>query len=400
MIFFIIFNDISVKVYTQKQVYYLASFSSIVINKGYIMKVKNASECKFDILSLGEVMLRLDPGEGRVRNTRQFKVWEGGGEYNVARGLKRCFGQRAAIVTALADNDIGYLVEDLMYQGGVNQDYVKWVAYDGCGRTVRNGLNFTERGYGLRSALGISDRGNTAVSQLKKGDINWEKIFGEDGVRWFHTGGIFAALSESTPEVVLEAVQIAQKYGTIVSYDLNFRPSLWNAIGGEEKAQEVNREIAKYVDVMIGNEEDFTACLGLEIEGVDENLTELDNSAFHNMIKKASEEFPNFQAIATTMRGVKTATINDWSAVAWSREDGFVESVKRDETEILDRVGGGDSFASGLIYGVMIKGSIKEGVEYGAAHGALAMTTAGDTTTARLNEVERLVAGAGARVIR
>ncbi|WDE96937.1 sugar kinase [Lentisphaera profundi] len=364
------------------------------------MKIKNAADCKYDILSLGEVMLRLDPGEGRVRNTRKFNVCEGGGEYNVARGLKRCFGQRAAIVTALADNDIGYLVEDLMYQGGVNQEYVKWVPYDGCGRTVRNGLNFTERGFGLRSALGISDRGNTAVSQLKKGDIDWEKIFGEDGVRWFHTGGIFAALSETTPDAVLEAVQIAKKHGTIVSYDLNFRPSLWNAIGGEATAQKVNREIAKYVDVMIGNEEDFTACLGLEIEGVDHNLTNLEASAFHSMIKKASEDFPNFQAIATTMRGVKTATINDWSAVAWSREDGFVESAKRNETEILDRVGGGDSFASGLIYGYMIKGSIQEGVEYGAAHGALAMTTAGDTTTARLNEVERLVAGAGARVIR
>ena len=364
------------------------------------MKIKKASDCKYDIVSLGEVMLRLDPGEGRVRNTRQFNVWEGGGEYNVARGLKRCFGQRAAIVTALADNDIGYLVEDLMFQGGVDQSYVKWVPYDGCGRTVRNGLNFTERGFGLRSALGISDRGNTAVSQLKKGDIDWEKLFGEEGVRWFHTGGIFAALSETSPEVVLEAVQVAQKYGTIVSYDLNYRPSLWKAIGGEAKSQEVNREIAKYVDVMIGNEEDFTACLGLEIEGVDHNLTELDNTAFHAMIERAANEFPNFQAIATTMRGVKSATINDWSAVAWSREEGLVESVKRDETEILDRVGGGDSFASGLIYGVMIKGSIKEGVEYGAAHGALAMTTAGDTTTARLHEVEKVKNGGGARVDR
>ena len=364
------------------------------------MKIKKATDCKYDILSLGEVMLRLDPGEGRVRTTRQFNVWEGGGEYNVSRGLHRCFGQRAAIVTALADNDVGYLVEDLMYQGGVDQTYVKWVPYDGCGRTVRNGLNFTERGFGLRSALGISDRGNTAVSQLKVGDIDWEKIFGEDGVRWFHTGGIFAALSETTPAVVLEAVQVAKKHGTIVSYDLNFRPSLWNAIGGEKEAQRVNREIAKYVDVMIGNEEDFTACLGLEIEGVDHNLTNLEASAFHSMIEQAAEQFPNFQAIATTMRGVKTATINDWSAVAWSREDGFVESVKRDSTEILDRVGGGDSFASGLIYGVMIKGDIQQGVEYGAAHGALAMTTAGDTTTARLSEVERLVAGAGARVIR
>ncbi|NQZ58404.1 MAG: sugar kinase [Lentisphaeraceae bacterium] len=364
------------------------------------MKIKSKADCKYDILSLGEVMLRLDPGEGRVRTARNFKAWEGGGEYNVARGLHRCFKQRAAIVTAFAENDIGYLLEDLIYQGGVNQEYIKWVEFDGCGRTTRNGLNFTERGYGMRSALGISDRGNTAVSQLKKGDIDWEKIFGEDGVRWFHTGGIFAALSETTPEVVLEAVQCARKYGTIVSYDLNYRPSLWNAIGGEATAQKVNREIAHFVDVMIGNEEDFTACLGFEIEGANDNLNNLEISSFHKMIETVAAEYPNFQAIATTMRGVISATVNDWAAVAWSPESGFLSSIQRDKSEIMDRVGGGDSFASGLIYGMLEKGDLQVALEYGAAHGALAMTTAGDTTMARLNEVERLIGGAGARVIR
>lgn len=233
------------------------------------LKLRDKNECTFDMISLGEIMLRLDPGDGRIKTARSFRVWEGGGEYNVARGLRRCFGLKTAAVTALADNEVGRLVEDLMLQGGVDTSLIKWVKYDGIGRNVRNGLNFTERGYGIRGAVGVSDRGNTAISQLKSGDIDWDYIFGTLGVRWLHTGGIFAALSETTSEVVIEAVKAAKKYGTIVSYDLNYRPSLWNDIGGKAKAQEVNKEIAKYIDVMIGNEEDFTACLGFEIEGND-----------------------------------------------------------------------------------------------------------------------------------
>jgi 2-dehydro-3-deoxygluconokinase len=223
------------------------------------LNVRPKSDCKYDILSLGEVMIRLDPGDNRIHTTRHFKVREGGGEYNVARGLKRCFGQRATVVTAIADNPVGRLLEDLMFQGGVNMDYVKWVPFDGIGRDVRVGLNFTERGFGIRAAKGCSDRGHSAASQLKKGDVDWEHIFGKDGVRWFHTGGIFAALSETTPNVVIEAVQIAKKHGTIVSCDLNYRPSLWKSIGGQKKAQQVNRALAPYIDVMLGNEEDFTA---------------------------------------------------------------------------------------------------------------------------------------------
>ena len=197
------------------------------------LNVKKREECTFDMLSLGEVMLRLDPGEGRIKTTRSFRAWEGGGEYNVARGLRRCFGLKTAVVTALADNEIGRLVEDFMLQGGVDTSLVKWVKYDGIGRSVRNGLNFTERGYGIRGAVGVSDRGNTAASQLKVGDIDWEYIFGTLGVRWLHTGGIFAALSDTTAQVVIEAVKCAKKYGTIVSYDLNYRPSLWKDIGGQ-----------------------------------------------------------------------------------------------------------------------------------------------------------------------
>lgn len=364
-----------------------------------MFEIRPADECQYDILSMGEVMLRLDPGEGRIRTTRQFRAWEGGGEYNVARGLRRCFGLRAGIVTAFAKNEVGLLMEDLILQGGIDMSLVKWMDYDGIGRTVRNGMNFTERGFGIRGAVGCSDRGHTAASQLKVGDVDWDHIFGTLGVRWFHTGGIFAALSETTGDVVIEAARAAKKYGTIVSYDLNYRPSLWKGFGGLQKCQEINREIAKYVDVMIGNEEDFTACLGFEIEGADKNLTDLAVDSFRQMIAKAVAEFPNFKATATTMRGVKTATKNDWGAMCCV--DGtFYTSTHRPELEIMDRVGGGDSFCSGFIYGLMELQDPERAIEYGAAHGALAMTTPGDTTMASLAEVEKIVSGAGARVDR
>lgn len=364
-----------------------------------VLDIKPAGSCKYDLVSLGEVMLRLDPGEARIHTARSFRVWEGGGEYNVARGLRRCFGLKTAIVTAFADNPVGRLVEDLILQGGVDTGFIKWVPYDGIGRTVRNGLNFTERGFGIRGAVGASDRGLTAASQLKKGDIDWENIFGKLGVRWFHTGGIFAALSESTPGVVEEAMQAAKAHGTIISYDLNYRPSLWKSIGGQQKAQEVNKRLAKYVDVMIGNEEDFTACLGFEVEGVDHNLADLDVANFKKMIEKAVKTFPNFKVTATTLRAVKTATVNDWGAICWA--DGkFYSAIHRPDLEIMDRVGGGDSFASGLIYGFMTTGDPDKAVNYGAAHGALAMTTPGDTSMATLKEVEKIMDGGGARVDR
>lgn len=363
------------------------------------LTLKPADSCLHDQLSLGEVMLRLDPGEGRIRTTRNFRAWEGGGEYNVARGLRRCFGMRTALVTALADNEIGRLIEDLMLQGGVDLSHVKWMPYDGIGRTVRNGLNFTERGFGVRGAIGCSDRGTTAASQLKTGDIDWDHIFGKQGVRWFHTGGIFAALSDTTPAVVEEALVKAKEHGVATSYDLNYRPSLWKAIGGQARAQEVNRRIAKHVDVMIGNEEDFTACLGLEVAGADAGLEKLPIEGYKQMIEQAVAEFPNFQATATTLRGVKTATLNDWGALCWY-DGNFHEAAHRPNLEILDRVGGGDSFASGFIYGMLTTGDPQQAVEYGAAHGALAMTTPGDTSMATLKEVEKLAGGGSARVDR
>jgi 2-dehydro-3-deoxygluconokinase len=313
--------------------------------------------------------------------------------------LRKCFKLNTAIVTAFAENDIGYLIEDFILQGGVDTRFVKWTPYDGIGRNARNGLNFTERGYGVRGAVGISDRANTAASNLKPGDIDWENIFGKCGARWFHTGGIFAALSESSAAVVLEAVKIAKKHGTIISYDLNYRPSLWKDIGGKAKAQEVNKEIAKYIDVMIGNEEDFTACLGLEISGNSENLSELNLDGYKEMINAASAAYPNFKVIGTTLREVRTATINDWSAICWA-EGKIYQGMELPGLEILDRVGGGDSFASGLIYGLMHGKDYQTCVNYGVCHGALAMTTAGDTTMALQKEVEALMKGAGARVQR
>lgn len=344
-------------------------------------------------------MLRLDPGEGRVRTAREFKVWEGGGEYNVARGLRRCFGLRTAVCTAFADNDVGRLLEDFVLQGGVSTEHVLWRSFDGVGRSVRNGLNFTERGFGLRGAVGIPDRGHTAASQLKPGDFDWDRIFGVEGCRWLHTGGIFAALSATTADLVIEAVQAAKRHGVVVSYDLNYRPSLWKSIGGQAKAQEVNRRIAPFIDVMIGNEEDFTACLGFRVEGADEHLLHLDVNAFRSMIGEVVKTYPHFKVVATTLRAAKTATVNDWGAIAWAGGT-FYESVKYPGLEIYDRVGGGDSFASGLIYGLLTTGDVGKAVDYGAAHGALAMTTPGDTSMATLKEVEAAMKGGSARVQR
>ncbi len=362
------------------------------------MKIRPRSECRWDCVSLGEVMLRLDPGDGRIHTTRTFQVWEGGGEYNVARGLKRCFGLDTAVVTALADNPVGRLVEDLMFQGGVEQRVV-WVKYDGVGRTVRNGLNFTERGFGVRAALGCSDRGHTAIAQLKPGTVDWDEVFGRLGARWFHTGGIFCALSETTPLVAEEAMAAARRHGTLISYDLNYRDSLWKSIGGQAKAREVNRRLAPYVDVMLGNEEDFSAALGFEIAGVDEHLSELDPAHFKTMIATALAAYPNFKVVGTTLRTATTATLNDWGAIAWM-EGAFYAAPNRQGLEIWDRVGGGDSFASGLIYGLLAGRGAQYAVECGAAHGALAMTTPGDTSMATLAEVERVMKGGTARVSR
>ncbi len=363
------------------------------------LNIKPAGSCKYDAAALGEVMLRLDPGDTRVRRARCFNVWEGGGEYNVVRALRRCFSMNTAIVTANVDNEVGLLLEDLMLQGGVDLSYVKMLPFDGIGRAARVGLNFTERGFGMRGAVGCSDRGHSAASQLKVGDIDWNKLFSEDGVRWFHGGGIFAALSDTTPEVTIEAMKAAKAAGTVTSYDLNYRPSLWKSHGGKQRAMEVNREIAPFVDVMIGNEEDFSAALGFEIQGLDEHLSALDPANFKAMIEEVVKVFPNIKMVGTTLRTAHTACINDWGAIVWAAGE-FYEARLRTGLEIYDRVGGGDGFASGLAYAMLAGKTPKDAVEYGAAHGALAMTTPGDTSMATLKEVESAIKAVGARVDR
>ena len=357
------------------------------------------SNRRWDCLSLGEVMLRLDPGDVRIHSARHFAVWEGGGEYNVARGLRRCFGLRTAIASALADNSVGRLVEDFILQGGVDTSLIKWIPFDGVGRTVRNGLNFTERGFGMRAAAGCSDRGNTAVSQIKPGDFNWSEIFSpKNGARWFHTGGIFAALSASTADVAAEAMDAARSHGTPVSYDLNYRDSLWKSIGGKAKAQEVNRALVRKVDLLLGNEEDFSAMLGVEIKGVTEDFSELPIAGYEEMLREVASAYPNLKLVASTLRTAHTASRNAWGAIALYQDK--IAHVPQQEIDIFDRVGGGDSFASGLIYGLLSGKPIEWALRCGVAHGALAMTTPGDTSMATLAEVERTMKGGSARIAR
>jgi 2-dehydro-3-deoxygluconokinase len=356
-----------------------------------ILTIRPASETRWDCAALGEVMLRFDPGFSRVRNARSFEVWEGGGEYNVARALRKCFGKRATVITALPQNDLGWLVEDLVWQGGVDTSHMIWRAFDGIGRNTRVGLNFTEKGFGVRGALGCSDRGNSAASQIRPGEVNWEKLFGEEGVRWFHTGGIFAALAPNTADVVIEAVEAARKHGTIVSYDPNYRASLWQSQGGKAAAQTVNRAIAPYINVMFGH--------GFEVEEPDVPLSALDPASFKRAITAAVARFPNLKVAATTLRNAKTANVNDWGAIVFAG-GAFYEAPVRENLEIYDRVGGGDGFASGLIYAFLEEKGPQAAVEYGAAHGALAMTTPGDTSMATLKEVLQVMKGAGARISR
>ncbi|EAQ67740.1 carbohydrate kinase, pfkB family protein [Marinomonas sp. MED121] len=351
------------------------------------LKIKQAKACHFDIVSLGEVMLRFDPSDSRIRRARSFDVWEGGGEYNVARGLRRCFSQRAGVVTGAVKNELGYLLEDLILQGGLDTSLIRWFDFDGIGHDVRNSLNFTERGFGLRGALGCSDRGHSATSKIQPGDIDWNYLFGELGVRWFHTGGIYAALSESAFEVTLEALKAAKRHGTITSYDLNYRPSLWQSRGGLDACYQANQKIAEYVDVMIG----FPGLLGIE-QSANESKDILDADDFKQIILTALERFPNIKAYASSIRVETTASSNDWSAISWL-DGNFNQSISLKDLQVLDRVGGGDSFAAGYIYGLMVEGDAQVAVDYGIAHGALAMTTPGDNSMASLDEIKKVIAG-------
>ncbi len=342
-----------------------------------VIEVRDAASCRYDVVTLGEVMLRLDPGEGRVRSTRSFAVSEGGGEYNVGRALRRCFGHRVAHVTAIGDNEVGRLLEDLLLQGGVDLDHVVWKPADEVGRSNRNPLNFTERGFGVRSALGVYDRAHSATAGLEPDDIDWEHLFGDLGVRWFHTGGIFAGLSPSTLATTRAAMAAARRYGTIVSYDVNYRPSLWAAAGGPDAARELTARLLDDVDVLFG----------------------VDANDFEATVRELSAQHPNLAMIAVPRRIAVSATKNFWSGQAWTPACGVVAGMAFDELEILDRVGGGDGFAAGVIHGVLNSVPAPDSLALGIAHGALVMTTAGDTSGVSAAEVAALASGAdrGAR---
>jgi 2-dehydro-3-deoxygluconokinase len=343
-----------------------------------------------DVIALGEVMLRFDPGEGRIRTARTFQVWEGGGEYNVVRGLRRCFGLRTTVVTALADNAVGRLVEDLILQGGVDTAHIRWTPDDGIGRTTRNGLNFVERGYGIRGALGVSDRAHTAVSQLGKGDIDWDTLFAT-GPRWFHTGGIFAGLSDTTADVAEEAMTTARRHGVTVSYDPNYRASLWADRGGARRARETDLRLARHADIVVG---------ALALTGEHPGATRTAADEVPDALSAAASLVPQAKVLATTLREVPSAGVNDWSSAAWSAETGFVAGPRMPGLHVLDRVGSGDAFAAGLIYGLLTGASLEHALAYGTAHGALTMTTPGDVSMATLAEVEALAAGGSAAVRR
>jgi 2-dehydro-3-deoxygluconokinase len=342
-----------------------------------VLNIKLKNNCRWDFVALGEVMLRFDPGEDRIQNARTFRVFEGGGEYNVARSLSKVFRLDAAIVTALADNQIGRLAEDLMWQGGVDTSEILWRETDGISRRVRNGMYFIERGFGLRQPVGCSDRGNTAISQMKPGDVDWQKIFGESGARWFHTGGIFAGLSETTKDVAREAMQKAKESGAIVSYDLNYRASLWADRGGRDAANALNHELLPLTDVVFGIE-NFNASFA---DYAEENL--------RRAASDINSKFPDLKVIATTLRDVRSASKHDLSAVCFA--DG--EVFKANDfagLDVLDRVGSGDAFAAGLIYGLLEGRDTQFALNCGAANSALTLTTTGDGSAATLAEIENL----------
>ena len=360
------------------------------------LRLRTDSRALLDFVSLGEVMLRFDPGEGRIATARSFKVWEGGGEYNVARGLRRCFGLRAGIVTALVDNPVGRLVEDLILQGGVDLTHLLWQPFDGVGREARNGIYFLERGFGVRGGMGMMDRGNTAISQLRPGQVDWDSVFGgTSAAPWFHTGGVMAGLSEQSTELVREAMIAARRCGTIVSFDCNYRPSLWKTRGGRAGSIEANRSVMPWVDVLFGHEGDIAATLGESSLGPAWHTRE----SYGPMAHRVATEFPGIKVVASTVRRAKTANRNDWGAFCYAGGTVY-EGMRFEDLEILDRVGGGDSFASGLMYGLMAGKDLQWALDCGVCHGALAMTTPGDGSMASLAEVMRLMEGGSAGVQR
>jgi len=359
------------------------------------LQIRDAKQCKYDLVSLGECMLRLSPpGHGRIEFSPLLEVWVGGGEYNVAYALAR-LGLRTGWVGGLNDSPMGRIIMNHARSAGMDIGHAVVRKYDGVGKKDRIGLNFTEVGTSKRGSVTLYDRGHSATAGLQPGDINFGKLFKEEGVRWLQTGGIFAALSESTRKITADAVKAAHEAGTIVSYDLNFRSKLWKS----EEAIKTTKPLVPYIDCLIGNEEDFQKVLGYEVQGVDVEKGELDTTAFKSMVNRVVKDFPNIKVVGTTLRGVKTALVNDWSAILW--HDGqFHDGLRFDNLEIEDRVGGGDGFASGFAYGFLTGKSPQECVNLGVAHGALLMSTFGDTSQITLDELLHTAAGGSARIKR
>ena len=360
-----------------------------------MLNIRNAKDTKFDLVSLGECMIRLSPpGHGRIEFANTLEVWAGGGEYNVAYALAR-LGLRTGFASRLVDNPVGKIILNHGRSVGMDMSHVAIAKYDGVGRTDRIGLNFTEVGTGVRASVTMYDRGHSAASNLKPGMIDFKKLFKEQGSRWLHTGGIFTALSDGTAAVCKEAIVAAKESATIVSYDLNFRSKLWTA----QKAQQMTKELVPHLDCLIGNEEDFQKVLGFEVEGVDENLSALDTSAYKKMVEKVVKTYPNVKVVGTTLREVKSGLVNNWSAILYV--DGkFYESRRFDNLEIEDRVGGGDGFSSGFAFGFLTGKTPQECVDLGAAHGALLQTTRGDTSMIDLEELNHVFKGGSARIKR
>lgn len=353
-----------------------------------------AAGAALDFAALGAMVHRLDPGRIPFRKANQLAIHVSGGEFNCAANLSDCFGLSTGIVTAMVNNPIGDLINERVRAMGVQPFYKR---YD------HNGVNgpnmatvYSDQGCGVRAPVVFYNRSNEAAAQLKPGDIDWKSVF-EGGCRWFHSGGIFAALSSTTPDVIIEGMKAAKEAGAIVSFDLNYRAKLWQISGGLDTCQSTLRSIVELCDVLVGNEEDLQ--MGLGIKGQDvEKTGKLDPSAFFGMMEGVAKELPNVKAVATTLREVHTTNRHSWSAVLWWNGETF--QAPQAELDVLDRVGGGDGFASGLIYGLLSGKSPEDSLRLGWAHGALLTTFPGDTTMATLDQVEAFAAGGSARIQR
>src|SRR5437660_4972125 len=346
----------------------------------------------FDFVSLGALVHRLDPGIVPFRKASECQIHVSGGEFNVAANLADCFRMNTALATAMVDYPIGDLIAERVRAMGVKPFY-KHFNHDGV-QGPNMATVYSDRGYGVRAPVVFYNRCNEAAAQLKPGDFNWKELF-SGGIRWFHSGGIFAALSATTAELIVEAMQAAKAAGAVVSFDLNYRAKLWNISGGHDRAVSVLERIVKHVDVLLGNEEDLQ--MGLGIAGPEAAAkSKLDPSAFISMIAKVTAKHPQIKVVATTLREVHSTNRHSWSAVAWINGKTFAAPTC--ELDVLDRVGGGDGFAAGLFYGLLNGESEDDAIRLGWAHGALITTFPGDTTMATLDQVRAFAKGDSARI--